>query len=150
FTPNMVCVVYVGFDDNSQLGLEGAKSALPIWTDFMKRALVRRPDLAGNEFSAPKTGITKLTLDRRSGLIASEGCSEDTYEEFFISCNETTETGKDGDDHPILLKGEEGFPPIDDSQTRNGDDDPPKKDLTSRPRRAGIFRRMWEKLKDKE
>src|SRR5215831_16294026 len=35
YTPNMVCVVWVGFDDNSELGLEGAKSALPIWTSFM-------------------------------------------------------------------------------------------------------------------
>src|SRR5438132_14396879 len=33
FTPNLVCVVWVGFDDGSQLGLTGAASALPIWAD---------------------------------------------------------------------------------------------------------------------
>src|SRR5439155_9257319 len=38
FTSQLLCVVWVGFDDNSELKLEGAKSALPIWTEFMKRA----------------------------------------------------------------------------------------------------------------
>ena len=31
YTPNLVCAVWVGFDDGSQLGLTGANSALPIW-----------------------------------------------------------------------------------------------------------------------
>ena len=31
-------MVWVGFDDNRELNLEGAKSALPIWADFMKQA----------------------------------------------------------------------------------------------------------------
>ena len=38
FTSNLLCVVWVGFDDNRELNLEGAHSALPIWADFMKRA----------------------------------------------------------------------------------------------------------------
>ncbi|MGH9914939.1 MAG: transglycosylase domain-containing protein, partial [Pyrinomonadaceae bacterium] len=38
FTPNIVCVVWVGFDDGKQLGLTGASSALPIWADFMTAA----------------------------------------------------------------------------------------------------------------
>ncbi|HKO60563.1 MAG TPA: PBP1A family penicillin-binding protein, partial [Pyrinomonadaceae bacterium] len=43
YTPNLVCVVWVGFDDGSQLGLTGANSALPIWTDFMSTALAEHP-----------------------------------------------------------------------------------------------------------
>src|SRR6185503_11522938 len=38
FTSKLICVVWVGFDDNRELPLEGAKSALPVWTEFMKRA----------------------------------------------------------------------------------------------------------------
>ncbi len=38
FSSNLVCVVWVGYDDNRDLGLEGAKSALPIWIDFMGAA----------------------------------------------------------------------------------------------------------------
>ena len=33
-----LCVVWVGFDDYTDLGLEGAESALPIWTEFMSEA----------------------------------------------------------------------------------------------------------------
>ena len=39
FTSELLCIVWVGFDDNRELDLEGAHSALPIWTEFMKRAL---------------------------------------------------------------------------------------------------------------
>ncbi|HEY9502615.1 MAG TPA: PBP1A family penicillin-binding protein, partial [Pyrinomonadaceae bacterium] len=35
YTPNLVCAVWIGFDDNEQLGLTGAEAALPAWTDFM-------------------------------------------------------------------------------------------------------------------
>ncbi len=38
FTPKLLCLVWVGFDDNSDLGLTGADSALPVWTAFMKQA----------------------------------------------------------------------------------------------------------------
>lgn len=38
FSSKLVCVVWVGYDDNRDLGLEGAKSALPIWIDFMAAA----------------------------------------------------------------------------------------------------------------
>lgn len=109
FTPNLVCVVYVGFDDNSQLGLEGSKAALPIWTQFMKQALAKRPDLGGDSFPKPKTGITTVTLDRTTRLVATPSCSEDTYEEHFISGTEPTQTC---DSILNEQEGEEEFSPI--------------------------------------
>ncbi|HEX7957217.1 MAG TPA: PBP1A family penicillin-binding protein, partial [Pyrinomonadaceae bacterium] len=48
FTPNLVCVVYVGFDDGSDLGMTGGDSALPIWTDFMAAALQAHPEWGGD------------------------------------------------------------------------------------------------------
>ncbi len=39
YTSELLCVVWVGFDDNRELDLEGAHSAAPIWAEFMKRAL---------------------------------------------------------------------------------------------------------------
>ena len=46
YTPNLVCVVWVGFDDNADLGFTGGVAAAPIWAEFMKRALAVRPNLA--------------------------------------------------------------------------------------------------------
>ena len=42
FTSDLLCIVWVGFDDNRELDIEGAHSALPIWTEFMKRAIELR------------------------------------------------------------------------------------------------------------
>src|SRR5712692_4322404 len=46
FTNNLVCVIWIGFDDNRDLGLAGGSTAAPIWADFMIRAtalqLIRR------------------------------------------------------------------------------------------------------------
>ncbi len=74
YTPNLVCVVYVGFDNGDQLGIEGAKSALPIWTDFMKAALRMRPDLAGDEFEKPADGLVEIEIDSESGQLATPAC----------------------------------------------------------------------------
>src|SRR5207244_12806746 len=37
-TSNLLCIVWVGFDDYSELHLTGALTAAPIWTEFMKKA----------------------------------------------------------------------------------------------------------------
>jgi penicillin-binding protein 1B len=68
YTPNLVCVVWVGFDDNSDLGLTGGVTAAPIWADFMIKALQLRPDLGG-EFEDPGDLVT-VDIDPLTGLVA--------------------------------------------------------------------------------
>src|SRR6202021_2540395 len=58
FTSELLCVVWVGFDDNRELNLEGAKSALPIWAEFMKRAAKMRPYHDVKMFSPPPGVLT--------------------------------------------------------------------------------------------
>jgi penicillin-binding protein 1B len=83
YTPNIVCVVWVGFDDNSELGLEGSKSALPIWTSFMKAAVALRPELGGDSFPTAPDGIVNEEIDPTTGLIATDQCTA-RKSEFFI------------------------------------------------------------------
>jgi penicillin-binding protein 1B len=82
YTPNMVCVVWVGFDDNSELGLEGAKSALPIWAAFMKAALALRPELGGDSFAPQPDSIVDEEIDPTTGLLATDQCSARRTEHF--------------------------------------------------------------------
>jgi penicillin-binding protein 1B len=89
YTPNVVCVVWVGFDDNSELGLEGSKSALPIWVSFMNQALKLRPDLAGKEFAKPD-GVVEADIDPATGLLASTNCPTHRTE-FFVQGTEPQE-----------------------------------------------------------
>ncbi len=39
YTSNLLCIVWVGYDDYSDLRLSGAQTAAPIWTEFMKKAV---------------------------------------------------------------------------------------------------------------
>jgi penicillin-binding protein 1B len=82
FTPNLVCVVWVGFDDGSQLGLTGADSALPIWADFMAKALADHPEWNG-DWAMPE-GIEQVEINPRTGGLAAPD-DTDRRTELFIS-----------------------------------------------------------------
>jgi penicillin-binding protein 1B len=73
YTPNLVCAVWVGFDDNQQLGLTGAEAALPAWIEFMKEALAIRPSLGGASFAKPG-GIVTVKIDPETGELAGPNC----------------------------------------------------------------------------
>jgi penicillin-binding protein 1B len=84
YTPNLVCVVWVGFDDGSQLGLTGADSALPIWADFMTAALNTHPDWNG-DWQMPE-GIQQAEIDTRTGKLAGANTPpENRRTEIFIN-----------------------------------------------------------------
>jgi len=83
YTSNLLCIVWVGFDDNRQLDLEGAHSALPIWTEFMKRAIQQREYRDTQPFEAPD-GIVSAQIDPESGMLATPYCPE-TISEVYIS-----------------------------------------------------------------
>jgi penicillin-binding protein 1B len=75
FTSELLCVVWVGFDDNRELNLEGARSALPIWAEFMKRAAKYKPYRDAKSFSAP-AGIVSLDVCAQSGELAGPFCTD--------------------------------------------------------------------------
>ena len=86
FTPELLTVVWVGFDDNQPLGLSGTQAALPIWTEFMKSALAGH---ANASFQVPP-GITFAEIDRDTGKLALPGCPR-TFNESFLAGSEPTE-----------------------------------------------------------
>jgi penicillin-binding protein 1B len=82
FTSELLCVVWVGFDDNRDLNLEGAQSALPIWTGFMKRAAQLRPYRDAKPFPEPD-GIVSVRICEDSGQLAGDNCPR-TRSDLFI------------------------------------------------------------------
>jgi penicillin-binding protein 1B len=73
YTPNLVVAVWIGFDDNKQLGLTGAEAALPAWTEFVRGAVDLRPELGGERFARPAE-IINIDIDPESGSLASASC----------------------------------------------------------------------------
>jgi penicillin-binding protein 1B len=90
FTSELLCVVWVGFDDNRDLKLEGAHSALPIWADFMKRAAEFRPYRDAKPFSQP-AGIVNSQVCNDSGQLAGPYCPN-VHSEVFIAGTEPSVT----------------------------------------------------------
>ncbi len=98
YTPDLLVVVWVGYDDNWPLGLTGAQAALPIWVDFLKEVLTGRPS---QEFQPPP-GVVQVAVDPASGELAHAGCPtrvtelfiEGTEPKAFCSLHRPTEEGK--------------------------------------------------------
>ncbi len=90
FTSNLLCIVWVGYDDYSDIHLSGASIALPIWTEFMKRA-VDLPNYSDVKPFAPPQGVVELTLDRATNQIATPACPDD-YTTAFIDGTQPTQT----------------------------------------------------------
>jgi len=86
FTPELLTVVWVGFDDNQPVGLSGAQAALPIWTQFMRNALAGR---ASVPFDVPG-GISFIDIDPVSGKLATPLCLK-SFKEAFLAGSEPTE-----------------------------------------------------------
>ena len=85
YTPDLLAVVWVGFDNQTKLGLSGAQTALPIWTDFMKRATAGTPV---TDF-VPPAGIKIVNIDPLSGYLATPNCPR-VMAEAFIEGEEPT------------------------------------------------------------
>jgi penicillin-binding protein 1B len=75
YTPKLVVVVWVGFDDHRDLKLTGGEAAAPIWADFIKQVLALRPDLAASQFAKP-TGLESVEIDPTTGGLANPYCPQ--------------------------------------------------------------------------
>ncbi len=90
YTTNLLCVVWVGFDDNRELGLSGARSAGPIWAEFMKKAVALPAFSNAQAFERPE-GIVIATIDPETGQLANPQCPV-LREEVFIAGSEPTQS----------------------------------------------------------
>ncbi|MGA8220621.1 MAG: PBP1A family penicillin-binding protein [Candidatus Acidiferrales bacterium] len=88
FTSNLLCVIWIGFDDNRDLGLSGSQSAAPIWAEFMKRA-VTLPPYANTQDFDPPPGVIEERIDPQTGQLATPSCPQ-TEPEYFIAGSEPT------------------------------------------------------------
>ncbi len=78
FTPELLTVVWVGFDNNQPLGLSGAQAALPVWLSFTRRALAARPNVP---FPVPDE-LSYAEIDRDTGGLATPACPRTMIEVF--------------------------------------------------------------------
>ncbi len=104
YTTDLLCIVWVGFDDYSDLRLSGATTAAPIWAEFMKRAMKIPEYKTAEEFKQPD-GVIDVQLDKATNRIATAACP-DTYTVAFIAGTEPKDTCDQalGDHRGLLSK----------------------------------------------
>ncbi len=90
YTSNLLCIVWVGYDDYSDLRLSGAQTAAPIWAEFMKKAITLHQYSDAKPFSQP-SGVVDVQLDKTTNLLATPSCPQ-TYSAAFVAGTEPSET----------------------------------------------------------
>jgi penicillin-binding protein 1B len=90
YTSNLLCIVWVGYDDYSDLHLSGAQTAAPIWSDFMKKASTL-PEYSDMRSFGQPSGVVDVQLDKATNRLATPACPE-TYTAAFIAGTEPRET----------------------------------------------------------
>ncbi|MGA7342270.1 MAG: PBP1A family penicillin-binding protein [Terracidiphilus sp.] len=102
FTSNLICVVWVGNDDYTVLGLEGAQAAAPVWADFMKKA-VELPQYSDTHEFTPPDGVQLEQLDDVTNLLSDNACPN-SYSAAFLDGTQPTDTCDHPADHRNILQ----------------------------------------------
>ncbi|HZZ81405.1 MAG TPA: penicillin-binding transpeptidase domain-containing protein, partial [Gemmataceae bacterium] len=89
FTTKLLCVVWVGYDDYHDLKMQGAEAALPIWTEFMKRASKLREYRNSGDFDVPD-GVVSVQIDPDTGELATSACPK-IITEYYLTGTQPTQ-----------------------------------------------------------
>jgi penicillin-binding protein 1B len=89
YTSNLICVIWIGFDDNRDLGLAGGAAAAPIWADFMTRATSLPGYRDVKDFVMPE-GVQSVVIDPESLELATANCPT-TRQEVYVAGSAPTE-----------------------------------------------------------
>ena len=79
-------MIWVGFDDNHDLGLTGGVAVAPIWADFMLKATKLPGYRNAGPFEKPE-GIDSTVIDPESLQVATPSCPT-TREEVYVAGSE--------------------------------------------------------------
>ncbi|HYL63414.1 MAG TPA: PBP1A family penicillin-binding protein [Candidatus Methylomirabilis sp.] len=89
YTSNLLTVIWIGFDDNRDLGLIGGATAAPIWADFMLKATSLAAYRDVKDFTMPE-GVQSVLIDPESLQLATPNCPV-TREEVYVAGSAPTD-----------------------------------------------------------
>jgi penicillin-binding protein 1B len=103
YTSNLLCIVWVGNDDYTDIKIHGAFAAAPIWAEFMKRA-VQLPQYSDtHQFSMPE-GVDMVSIDKASNLLSDDACPDGANVAFLDGTAPTDTCDHPPDKRNILQK----------------------------------------------
>ena len=99
YTSNLLCIIWVGNDDYTNIVLQGSQAAAPIWAEFMKRAVELPQYSDTHDFNMPE-GIQMVPVDKTTNLPADSTCMDNTYNAAFLDGTVPQQTCS----HPVADK----------------------------------------------
>lgn len=75
YTSNLLCIVWVGNDDYTDLNIVGADAAAPIWATFMKQA-VQLPQYSDTNEFMPPDGVQLVDIDKATSMLSDAACPD--------------------------------------------------------------------------
>ncbi len=109
FTPDLVCGIWIGYDDNQRIyrGATGGDVVAPIWGQFMKAII---DTTAARDFPVPSGIVIRKTCSK-TGLLATVYCPK-AREDAFIKRTEPTDSCN-LHNYNTKIEGSEDFEKID-------------------------------------
>ena len=162
YTSNLICIVWIGNDDYTDVKLAGALAAAPIWAEFMNRA-IKLPQYSDvKPFSAPE-GVTTVRIDKTTNLLADASCPGNSFSAAFLdgtappnSCSQMTESpqtliqklfglgGSHSTPQPNAQPGPPATPPATPTaQKTPPDGNAPDTTQPTPPKKKGFFRKLF-------
>ena len=87
YTPEILALVWVGFDNGDSISATGSSAALPIWADLINSS----PQyISESKFNVP-AGVEKRTVCSVTGLLFVENACPHPVEEYFLVKHVPTE-----------------------------------------------------------
>ncbi len=145
YSSNLLCIVWVGNDDYTDVKLQGADAAAPIWANFMKRA-IKLPQYSDmKSFSAPE-GVTSIRLDRSTNLLADASCPVN-YNLAFLDGTQPQNTCSQMSESPQSLVdklfGHDGHPQGPPDATTQPDSDEGTPDPNAPPKKRNFLQKLF-------
>jgi len=102
YTSNLLCIVWVGNDDYTDIKIQGADAAAPIWAEFMKKA-VQLPQYSDTHEFSVADGVGVVEIDKASNLLSDAACP-DGVDVAFLDGTAPTDTCDHPPDHRNILQ----------------------------------------------
>jgi penicillin-binding protein 1B len=84
YSSNLLCIIWIGNDDYTDIKIQGADAAAPLWAEFMNRA-IKLPQYSDMKPFTPPDGVQVLRIDRATNLPADDTCPSDTFTSAFLA-----------------------------------------------------------------
>jgi penicillin-binding protein 1B len=108
YTPDILALVWVGFDNGDSIKATGAQAALPIWAELMK-AIPHQ--ISHKDFRVPDGIVTRMICNDDGKPVVSQNCAK-PRKEFFLAENAPPESRPQGPIQGVFKKLIEGIKDI--------------------------------------